>query len=284
MKYQFIVIAIVALLLNSNSWSQQTVNNQKTDKKMETAIDNNKTIIHDLYEEILNRKKTALLKDIISDEYVGVRGIKGHAGFLEPVKGLITAFPDIQWHIQEMIAEDDKVVVRWKWEGTHQAQFTNFPATGKKVSNDGQAIFTLKNGKIISGIVNTDRLGFLQQMEAVPEEVTKLSNRHAYKERVQFIDKFLVPAASIAAFYERMRINREFIKKIPGFIEDAVYQYTDETGNLICITVAQWTSREALEKAKETMLAEYKRQGIDPVEMFKKLNLVLDRGVYKEIE
>jgi hypothetical protein len=100
---------------------------------------------------------------------------------------------------------------------------------------------------------------------------------------VQFIDKFIVPAAAKQAFYERMTINRNFIKTLPGFIRDAAYERTDEEGNLICITIAVWANAEALNKAKEAVQAEYKKQGFNPAEMFKQLHIVIDRGVYNEI-
>jgi heme-degrading monooxygenase HmoA len=105
----------------------------------------------------------------------------------------------------------------------------------------------------------------------------------AMDHNVHFIDKFFVPAAAKQAFYERMAINRKFIKTLPGFISDAAYERTDDDGNLVCITIAVWANAEALNKAKEAVLAEYKKQGFNPAEMFKQLNIVIDRGVYNEI-
>jgi hypothetical protein len=104
------------------------------------------------------------------------------------------------------------------------------------------------------------------------------------KNQATFIDKFFVPAPARTAFYERMRINRNFIKNLPGFIEDAAYEYTDNEGNLICVTVAQWETREAVDSAKEAVQAEYKKQGFDAAEMFKRLNITADRGIYTTLD
>ncbi|MGN6415870.1 MAG: ester cyclase [Pseudobacter sp.] len=41
------------------------------------------------------------------------------------------AFPDIQWNLQELIAEDKKVFFRWTISASHQHNFNNIPATGK---------------------------------------------------------------------------------------------------------------------------------------------------------
>jgi heme-degrading monooxygenase HmoA len=115
-------------------------------------------------------------------------------------------------------------------------------------------------------------------------ETVQIVAKKDIQNKVSFIDKFFIPKEAKSAFYERMRINRKFIKTLPGFIEDHAYEYTDANGNLICITIAHWESREVLNQAKERVQAEYKKQGFDPGKMFARLNIVVDRGVYTGIE
>jgi predicted ester cyclase len=231
-------------------------------------MEKNKAIIRKLYEESLNKRNLLLLKDFISEDYTNPQGKKGVAGFEENVLPLISAFPDVQWKIEELIGEGNNVVIRWTLHGTHTARFRNFAATHKSVTNDALAIYTFKEGKVISVYVLTDRLGFIQQLEA-PQ-----------KDNVRFIDKFLVPAAAKQEFYERMRINRDFIKTLAGFVTDAAYERTDDEGNLICITTAVWENADALNKAREAVQAAYKKEGFNPAEMYKRLNITIDRGVY----
>lgn len=95
-----------------------------------------------------------------------------------------------------------------------------------------------------------------------------------------FIDRFMVPEKSKEEFLKRMSISRNFIKTLPGFIEDAVYKRTDEQGNLICITMAVWASEEAMKKAREVVQAEYKKEGFNLQAMLEKLNITIDRGIY----
>jgi hypothetical protein len=78
-----------------------------------------------------------------------------------------------------------------------------------------------------------------------------------------------------------MKINRDFIKKLPGFIEDAAYTYQDENDNLICVTVARWRNMDFINKAKEAVQAEYRRENFDMPAMLKRLNISIDRGIYK---
>lgn len=99
-----------------------------------------------------------------------------------------------------------------------------------------------------------------------------------------FIDTFIVPEKSKREFLERVRINRNFIKQLNGFIKDEAYERTDENGNLIYMTIAIWENEAVLKKAKETVQAEYKKQGFSMAEMFERLHIVMERNIYKEAE
>lgn len=249
------------------------------------SIERNKKVVRKLYEEALNQKKLEILPEIFAAEYVpdGPPGNKGAAGFEAVITPLLKAFPDIQYKLLDLVGEEDRVAVRWILQGTHEAAFANFSPTGKKISNEGMAIFTIRNGKIVQSKLQTDRLGFLQEMKVLPVDLKLLNNKLAHKDNVSFIDKFFVPAASIQEFNERVRINRELIKKLPGFLDDGAWQYKDDSGNLILITIAHWESADALKKAKETVQAAYKAEGFDAAAMLKRLNIVADRGVYTQI-
>jgi len=87
------------------------------------------------------------------------------------VVGLRSAFPDLHYTLDDVVAEGDQVAVRWHWTGTHKGPFRAFPATGKAVSNTGAGIFRFKDGKNVAASLETDRLGFLEQIGAVPENI-----------------------------------------------------------------------------------------------------------------
>jgi predicted ester cyclase len=272
---------LIIMLMIPGFINAQALNNKKKEIHMNTN-QQNKEVVQKAFEQGLNKRNFELLKECIADDFTGVQGKKGAAAFYEPILILIKSFPDIQWKIDEAVAEGDKVLIHWKWQGTQTAPFFNV-VTGKTVTNEGMAAFTMKEGKIISAQVLTDRLGFLQALDVLPTDVNVLYNKKVHNGQVNFIDKFFVPAAAITAFRERVQINRNFIKKLPGLIEDAAYEYTDSDGNLICVTVALWQSQEALNKAKEAVQAAYKKEGFDAPAMFKRLGITLDRGIYTQI-
>lgn len=247
------------------------------------SSEKNKAIVQKIYEQALNKRDLDILKDYVSDDYTGIAGKKGLAAFEEPILMLIKAFPDVQWTVQELFGEGDKVIVKWKIQGTHKGQFTSYAATGKTASNEGMGIYEFKNGKIVNVHVLTDRLGFLQQLEILPADLSQLANKNHTNE-VLFIDKFRMPVSSKKEFYERMNINRNFIKNLPGFIEEHAYEYVDDKGTLHVVTEAHWQNREAIGKAKEAVQAEYKKQGFDREELYRRLQIEMDRGVYTEIK
>lgn len=131
----------------------------------------NKDRVRGLYEDGLNKRDWDMLRLLIADDYLGPRGEKGHAGFERTLKPLIQGFPDIRWTIEELIEEGDRVVVKWSWQGKHTGTFLTFPASGKSIRNEAIAIYRFQDGKIAEATMQSDRLGFLQQLGVVSSDV-----------------------------------------------------------------------------------------------------------------
>ena len=132
--------------------------------------DQNKRRVEKLF-DTFNHDDLAPLDDLVAPDYVAPQGGRGPAGFRVIVVGLRTAFPDIHYTVDEMVAEGNSVAVRWHWTGTHRGPFRAYAPTGKTVSNSGSGIFRFQDDKVVSAGLETDRLGFLQQIGAVPENI-----------------------------------------------------------------------------------------------------------------
>ena len=89
----------------------------------------------------------------------------GHKAFMS---ALLAAFPDSRFIVDDVIAEGDKVAVRHRLQGTHQADFQGVSATGKQVEVGGIVIFRIENGMIAEAWLNADIMGMLQQLGVVP--------------------------------------------------------------------------------------------------------------------
>ncbi len=70
--------------------------------------------------------------------------------------------------VEEMIAEGDRVMVRWTSRGTHQGESHGLPPTGKQVTNSGINIFRIADGKIAEVWDIYDRLWLWQQLGVLP--------------------------------------------------------------------------------------------------------------------
>lgn len=73
--------------------------------------------------------------------------------------------------MEDLVAEGDRVAVRWTWKGTHKGTFGGFLPSQKQLANDGMAIYQVKDSEVVRAWTQTDRLGFLQEIGVMPKEV-----------------------------------------------------------------------------------------------------------------
>jgi len=92
--------------------------------------------------------------------------LAGHRGF---AAAFYSAFPDLEHRISEVIAEGDRVAVRFQLTGTNTEPFMGNPATGRPIKVDALALMTIASGRVTELHGQFDQLGVLQQIGAVPE-------------------------------------------------------------------------------------------------------------------
>src|SRR5919199_2664565 len=94
----------------------------------------------------------------------------GHRGARQFAATFRQAFPDLENTIEDMVAEGDKVVVRFKARGTHDGETEAFgPATGRRMEITGITIKRVSEGKIAEAWTNFDALSMMQQLGMIPE-------------------------------------------------------------------------------------------------------------------
>ena len=76
--------------------------------------------------------------------------------------------PDLRIVIDDMIAEDDKVAVRYTIEGTHEGDLFAIPPTGRRVCIESFTVERVSDGKIREHWRITDSLDMMQQLGAIP--------------------------------------------------------------------------------------------------------------------
>ena len=86
--------------------------------------------------------------------------------------GAWSSFPDLHHEILEIVAEGDKVAVRYNIIGTHKGEFQGIPPTGKEVSFSAIGFITLIDGKVAEEWEVADNTGLMQQIGAIPTPST----------------------------------------------------------------------------------------------------------------
>ena len=120
------------------------------------SIEDNRTIVYDMFEENFNQGDIAALDDICSPNCIletpGVSTEQGIKGGLEALKtrmlSLRNALPDLQYTIDSTVVDGNKVAISSSLTGTHEGEFAGIAPTGKKISAAELYFIYLRDGKI----------------------------------------------------------------------------------------------------------------------------------------
>lgn len=122
--------------------------------------------------DAINTGKLDKIDELIASDYVyhspGSPEMRGPEGFRQLVSMYRTAFPDLSMVVEDIVAEGDKVVVRWSGTGTQRGELMGVPPTGKRVTASGLVISRFAGGKIVEDHEVIDMLGMMQQLGVVP--------------------------------------------------------------------------------------------------------------------
>ena len=136
------------------------------------GLDQNKLVARRFFEDAYNTGRLDLLDELLGADYADHKAPPGTPRGPEGIKRVITmfrtAFPDLRFTIEDQVAEGDKVVTRYTFEGTHRGTLTGIPATGKRVGISGVSIYRIADGKMQEAWIEYDLLGMMQQLGVVP--------------------------------------------------------------------------------------------------------------------
>ncbi len=101
--------------------------------------------------------------------------VRGADGLRRVLLFFRTAFPDVQWTIEDLVGEGCKVAVRFTARGTHRGSVVGFPGTGRRITVTGTAIFRIENGRLAEAWTHWDTLGLLHQLGVADPTAVRLS-------------------------------------------------------------------------------------------------------------
>ena len=136
-----------------------------------TSAEDNKRIVLRVFEELWNEGKLEVADELYHPDYVGYDPVEpdtGRARGPEDVKAFVamvrSAVPDIHFTVEDLLAEGDKVIVRWSASGTHTGVLMGIPPTGRRGMVTGTIIFRVVEGKLVQSWMNWDTMGMLRQL------------------------------------------------------------------------------------------------------------------------
>ena len=113
-----------------------------------------------------------LVDELVGPDYVNHSpGMPNQPEGPEGIKAVVNMFrggmPDLRVVIEDVIAEGDKVAMRYRIEGTHEGELFGVPPTGRRVSIESITVERVSGGKIREHWRVTETLDMMRQLGAI---------------------------------------------------------------------------------------------------------------------
>jgi heme-degrading monooxygenase HmoA len=99
-----------------------------------------------------------------------------------------------------------------------------------------------------------------------------------YESRIFRIDRFVVPAASEEEFLRTVAETNTAFDGMEGCLQRHVLKQQSPSGSNVYMTVVEWASEAAIQKAREAAAAKHAQMNLNPQEMFQRLEIEAELG------
>jgi steroid delta-isomerase-like uncharacterized protein len=141
-------------------------------KRMSTEP--NKAQFRRTLEAMFNKGDLDLVDELVAPDFLnhdvppGMNN-RGPESARQVVMILRTAFPDLHFTIEDLVAEGDTVAGRVTMRGTHLGPFQGIPATGRSFEQAHMHFVRFREGKAIEHRAVRDDLGMMRQLGVISE-------------------------------------------------------------------------------------------------------------------
>lgn len=132
------------------------------------AAENGKALVRRWIEEVWINQNLDLVDEIFAPSYAVNGHPVGPEGVRAAVAQLHKAFGEPTVLVEDLLAEADQVVLRWRIRGTHDGVLFGVPATGRTIELTGTNIYRISAGRIVENWENVDVLATLRQLGLTP--------------------------------------------------------------------------------------------------------------------
>ena len=120
------------------------------------------------FERMINTADDELAAELVADDApfytpASPEPLYGGKGYLSVVHWMRQGFSDVQWKLNDMVADEEKVAVYWTLTGTHDGEFLGIRPTGNKISVSVMNFYYFNaQGKITNDIAAEGMIGILR--------------------------------------------------------------------------------------------------------------------------
>ena len=118
----------------------------------EKTLDANKDLIRRIFEEVIPAGDPAAMRDLVAPDFLDHDPLPGQPAGAEGAEYVVstmhTAHPDLQFTIDDLVAEADRVTIRWTLRGTNTGPMLGRPPSGQPVELAAIVIFRIADGRL----------------------------------------------------------------------------------------------------------------------------------------
>ena len=166
MQLQRIPLIILAFSIGGCS----VPNDAEMKQDQVTSVEQNEAVVRQVL-ALIDERNLDEAFELYALDYI-YHGPAGELRGRDGIRGLwdvfLTGFPDLHSTIEDMISEGDKVVLRWRVEGTHTGEFMGVAPSNMKIALGITEIFRVENGQLVEAWDQFDQLSLMQQIGAIP--------------------------------------------------------------------------------------------------------------------
>ena len=149
----------------------------------------NAALVRRYIDEIWTKGNLNAVDEFCAPDHVShdplVGDVKGIDALKAEVQAYRNGFPDLRFHVTDIVVSGEKVALRWTATGTHRGTFLGQPPTGKAQTVDGVTFARVHNGKLVEQwpmwdtLKVANNLGMLSAVGAEAPRVEKAEKREA---------------------------------------------------------------------------------------------------------
>jgi steroid delta-isomerase-like uncharacterized protein len=134
-----------------------------------SVIARNKARCRQFLEHVWNEGNLAEAEAFIHPDYDVPAVGRGPEAVRQNITAFRAAFPDLQWVIEDIVAEGDRVALRLTLHGTHHDAFRGIAPTGRRITMQEMVFWQVEDGRLRAGWFQADMWGVRAQLGAVPQ-------------------------------------------------------------------------------------------------------------------